>query len=89
VLSILSISEIRIICQRLFVSSLRERGGLATVEFAQVSRVPVDKVLRLIKESNGAVYLDVHRPNCLFLRTGSVGLKEKSEFLRDRLSVLA
>ncbi len=89
ILSILSMSEIRIICRKLFVSSLRERNGVATVEFAQVSRVPVERVLRLIRESNGAVYLDSSRPNCLFLRTGSVGLKEKSEFLRDRLSVLA
>ena len=89
ILSILSMSEIRIICRKLFVSSLRERGGIATVEFAQVSRVPVERVLRLMRESNGAVYLDSKRPNCLFVRTGSVGLKEKSEFLRDRLSVLA
>ncbi len=89
VFSILSMSEIRIICRKLFVSSLRERGGLATVEFAQVSRVPVDRVLRLIRESQGSVYLDSARPNCLFLRTGSVGLKEKSEFLKDRLAILS
>jgi transcription-repair coupling factor (superfamily II helicase) len=89
VVSILSMSEVRIICRKLFVSSLRERDGVATVEFAQVSRVPVDRVLRLIRESHGSVYLDSKRPNCLFLRTGSVGLKEKSEFIRDRLSALA
>jgi transcription-repair coupling factor (superfamily II helicase) len=89
VVSILSMSEVRIICRRLFVSNLKERGGIATVEFAQVSRVPVDRVLRLIRESHGSVYLDSKRPNCLFLRTGSVGLKEKSEFIRDRLSALA
>ena len=53
------------------------------------ARANVERVLRLMRESNGAVYLDSKRPNCLFVRTGSVGLKEKSEFLRDRLSVLA
>jgi len=88
VLSIFSISEIRIICKKLFISSLREKEGVVVVEFSKLSHLSVDRALRLIKESGKRIYLDSKRPNCLFLKTGHIGLKEKSEFIRDRLSRL-
>ena len=88
VASIFSISEIRIICKKLFISSLREKEGVVVVEFSKLSHLSVDRVLRLIKESGERIYLESKRPNCLFLKTGHIGLKEKSEFIRDRLSRL-
>ena len=63
-------------------------SGVARVEFARLARVSVDRVLRLIAESGGNVALDPRAPNCLLIRTGSVGLKEKSEFISERLSRL-
>ena len=89
VLSILSISEIRIICRKLFISSMKEKDGVVTVEFARISRISADRVVRLIQESGGRIYLSGRQPNCLFVKTGQIGLKEKSEFIRDRLSHLA
>lgn len=86
--SILSLPEIRIICKKLFVSSLKEREGKLTVEFSRLAKISADKVVRLIKLSGGSVYLDKHRPNCLVIKTGNIGLKEKSEFIRDRLGFL-
>ena len=88
VMSILSISEIRILCKRLFVSSLKEKQGVITLVFSRLAHLDVDRVLRLIKESGGKVYLMNTEPNCLFLKTGTIGLKEKSEFIKDRLSRL-
>jgi transcription-repair coupling factor (superfamily II helicase) len=88
VLSILSISEIRIICKKLFISTLKEKNGVVTVEFARLALISIDKVMRLLRESGGRVYLDGKRPHCLFLKTGHIGLKEKSEFIRDQLSRL-
>jgi len=88
VMSILSISEIRILCKRLFVSSLKEKQGVVTLVFSRLAHLDVDRVLRLIKESGGKVYLKNTEPNCLFLKTGTIGLKEKSEFIKDRLSRL-
>jgi transcription-repair coupling factor (superfamily II helicase) len=87
--SLLSLAEIRIICRDIAVSSLKERGGLVRVEFAKVSRVKVDRLIRLMKESGGKVKLDPQAPNALLLRTGSIGLKEKSEFIREKLAALA
>jgi transcription-repair coupling factor (superfamily II helicase) len=86
--SILSIAEIRIICRKLFISSIREKKAKATVTFSKLSLISTDKVLRLLKESGGAVFLDSKKPQCLFLRTGNIGLKEKSEFIKEKLSFL-
>ena len=35
--SLLSLAEIKIICRRLSIATLRERGGVVTLEFARVS----------------------------------------------------
>jgi transcription-repair coupling factor (superfamily II helicase) len=87
--SLLSLAEIRIICREISVSSLKERGGLVRVEFGKVSKVKIDRLIRLMKESNGKVKLDPRAPNILVLATGSIGLKEKSEFIREKLAALA
>ena len=87
--SLLALAEIRIICRELAVSSLRERQGLVRVEFAKVARVNVDRLIRLMKESSGKVKLDPKKPNVLTLSVGNIGLKEKSEFIREKLSALA
>jgi transcription-repair coupling factor (superfamily II helicase) len=87
--SLLALAEIRIICRGLAVSSLKERGGLVHIEFAKVSRVKVDRLARLMQESSGKVKLDPKRPNVLTLAAGNIGLKEKSEFIREKLAVLA
>ena len=88
VMSILSISEIRIICKKLLISALKENEGVVTAEFSRLAHLDVERAIRLIKESGGRVYLNNTKPNCLFLKTGTIRLKEKSEFIKDRLSRL-
>jgi transcription-repair coupling factor (superfamily II helicase) len=87
--SLLSLAEIRLICREIAVSSLRERGGLVRLELGKVSKVKVDRLVRLMQESNGKVKLDPREPNVLILQTGNIGLKEKSEFIREKLAALA
>ncbi len=86
--SLLALAEIRVICRKLSVANLKERGGIVTVEFSHVAKLSVEKVLRLMRESGGRIKLDPHRPNVLIIKTGSIGLREKSEFLRERLASL-
>ncbi|MBN1697473.1 MAG: transcription-repair coupling factor [Spirochaetales bacterium] len=88
VTSIFSIAEIRVICKKLSISSLRERDGVITVEFSRLAKVSADRVLRLIRESGGSVFLDSRRPQCICFKIKNIGLREKAEFLRDRLSRL-
>ena len=87
-LSLLSLAEIRVICRRLSIASLKERGGSVTVEFSKVAKVSVERLLRLIREGGGRIKLDPHRPNALVITTGAIGLREKSEFIRERLASL-
>jgi len=86
--SLLSLAEIRIICRQLAVSSLRERAGIVRIEFMKVARVKVERLIRMMQESGGKVKLDPKKPNVILLTTGSIGLKEKSEFIREKLSAL-
>ena len=88
VYSLLSLAEIRVICKKLNIATLKERQGIVQIEFAKVSNISVEKVLRLIKESGGRVKLDPHKPNFLILQTGKIGLKEKSQFIREKLEFL-
>jgi len=89
VLSLLSLAEIRIICRRLSIASLKEKAGQVRVEFSKVSKVSVDRLLRMMRESAGRVKLDPKHPNVILLETGRIGLKEKSEFIREKLEALA
>jgi len=86
--SIFAIAEIRIICKKLFVSSLHEKKGMAIVEFSRLSHLSVAKVLRLIKESGGKVTLNAEKPNCLYIKSDKIDLKDKADFLSERLSML-
>jgi len=87
--SLLSLAEIRILCRKLSVSTLRERSGKVSIEFSKVSKISVDRLLRLMRESNGRVKLDPYKPNAIILQTKAIGLREKSEFIRERLAQLA
>jgi transcription-repair coupling factor (superfamily II helicase) len=87
--SLLALAEIRIICRQLAVSSLKERAGVVRIEFAKVARVKVDRLIRMMQQSAGKVKPDPKSANAILLTTGSIGLKEKSEFIREKLSALA
>jgi transcription-repair coupling factor (superfamily II helicase) len=86
--SLLSIAELRIICAKLHITRLRERRGRVKVEFGKVSLISTDKVLRLIRESGGSVQLDPNNPNVLMMNTEAIALKDKSEFIREKLESL-
>ena len=86
--SLLALAEIRIICKKLSISAIRERKGEARIEFAQRSNLSIDKLLLLIKNNPNVVRLDPSLPNVLFIKIGQIGLKEKSEFIREKLSSL-
>ena len=87
--SLLALAELRVICRELSVSSLKEKGGLVRAEFAKVAKVKVDRLIRLMKESSGKVKLDPRQPNVVVFAAGNIGLKEKSEFIREKLAALA
>lgn len=88
VISLLSLAQIRIICRQLFINSIKEKQGIIQIVFSKVSNIAIDKVLKLIKSSSGHVKLDPSKPNMLLLETGKIELKEKSEFIKEKLEYL-
>ena len=86
--SLLALAEIKITCSKLAIASLKERNGTVRITFAKVSKISIDKLLRMIKESAGRVKLDAKQPNVIMLETGTIGLKEKSEFISEKLGQL-
>lgn len=88
-LSLLALAEMRVLCRKLSISSLRERNGLVSIEFSKVSKISVEKLLRLIRESSGAIRLSPDKPNAIQVQTKALGLHEKSAYLKERLSLLA
>jgi len=86
--SLLALAEIKITCAKLSIAALKERNGTVCITFAKVSKISIDKLLRMIKESNGRVKLDAKRPNVIMLETNNIGLKEKSEFISEKLGQL-
>lgn len=86
--SLLSLAKIRILCHKLTIVSLIERKETVRVEFSTDAKVNVDKVLSLIKRNPGSVSLDSQHPNQILLKTNSIDLNTKSEFIRDKLEQL-
>ena len=87
--SLLALAEIRIICGKLSIKSIREKQGEVKVEFGNTSNFSIDKLMKLIKDNPGTIHLNPTMPNVMFIKLGKIGLKEKSEFIREKLNQLA
>ncbi len=88
VLSLLSLAEIRILCRKLHISRLKEKGDILEVTFEKIHLINAEKVIRMLQESEGRVRYNPAKPQILQLKTNSIGLVEKSEFIRTCLSRL-
>ena len=86
--SLLALAEIRILCKKLAISSIKEKQGEVRVEFTQFSNININRILNLIKENPATVRMVPTQPNTIFIKLGKIGLKEKSEFIREKLSRL-
>ncbi|MDR2842318.1 MAG: transcription-repair coupling factor, partial [Spirochaetaceae bacterium] len=88
IISLFALAETKIICKELSISSLKERKGVVRIEFAKVSKINIDSIIRLVQESCGKIKVDPTSPNVLLLQTGKIELKEKSEYIKEKLSTL-
>lgn len=89
ILSLLSMAEIKILCRELWIKSIIERKAILDIEFGKLNAIEPDRVLRLITISKGKVRYNPSRPNFLTMEVDpNIDLKEKSEFIRDKISML-
>ena len=86
--SLMALAEIRIICRQLWISALKERKGAVYIDFGKVAVISVDKLMKLIVTSAGQVKLDPAHPERLIIASEKIGLVEKSEYLKEKLTML-
>lgn len=79
------IAEIKIICRHLSIIHLKEMRGIVEIEFGKVSALNPDRVISLIRLSDGKVKLDPKRMNYMRMETGAVSLKDKAVFILEQL----
>lgn len=83
--NLLCIAEIKIICRRLSIFHLSESRGIVQIEFSKVSVLNPDKVISLLRLSDGRVTMDAKRMNYMKMQTGAVSLKDKALFILEQL----
>ena len=86
--NLLSIADIRSMSRKLHISKISEKKGVISLEFAYIRVINPEKVARLIVESGGMVTINQKKINELLIKTGTISLAEKAEYIRDRLSML-
>ena len=86
--SLLALAEIRIICHRLNITRIKEQKNEVKIIFSSVSNIAIDKILKLIKDNPGTIRINPVGEQAIYIKLGKIGLKEKSEFIREKLSQL-
>lgn len=86
--NLLAIADIKAMSKKLHIARIMERAGSIRIEFAYIRVINPEKVARLIVESGGKVTINQKKMNELIIKTETINLIEKAEYLRDRLSML-
>lgn len=86
--SLFAVAQVRVVAEKLGITSIQERGGFAAVEFGKVSLLNPGKVVRLISENPETVIYRPDTPNVIRFKTQSLELVQKSAFLSERLRML-
>ena len=79
------IAEIKIICRRLSIYHLSERGGVVEIEFSKLSALNPDRVINLLRLSDGKVQMDSRHMDKMRMQTSAVSLKDKALFILEQL----
>ena len=83
------IAEIKIICRRLSIIHLSEKRGIVDIEFGKLSAINPDRVINLLRLSDGKVQMDSRNMTHMRMQTGAVSLKDKALFILEQLRRLA
>ena len=79
------IAEIKIICRRLSIVHLSENRGTVDIEFGRLSAINPDRVISLLRLSDGKVQMDSRNMTHMRMQTGAVSLKDKALFILEQL----
>ena len=82
------IAQIKILCRKLEIYHLSESRGFVQVEFSHLAAIKPDKIINLLRLSNGRVKMDSSRMNYMKMQTDAVSLKDKALFILEQLKRL-
>ncbi len=88
VANLLFICQLRIVCRKLDIYHMKERGGTVLVEFSRIASISIDRLVDMIRTSNGAVTIDPHKPNIMKMKTDAINLRDKALFILEKLERL-
>lgn len=83
--SLLYIAKLKILCKKLYISHLKERNGEVKIVFFLLKKVPINKVLDLIKRNPEYISLNMSKPNEMYLKTDKISLEDKALFIVEKL----
>jgi transcription-repair coupling factor (superfamily II helicase) len=81
------LSEIRILCKEMNVTEVIEKGKIIEIKFSDPSKINFNKLMSLITNSRGNIYLLGKEPNSVFFKVNDdeMELKQKEEFIKEIL----
>lgn len=88
VLSLFYIAKLKILCKKLFISSVTEKNDIVKVEFSKVSKVDLSRFFTLMNTSGGAVMLNPRDPKSILIKTSGIRPEDKALFIVEKLSRL-
>ena len=86
--NLLYICELKIVCRTLDIYHMKERQGSVVVEFSRIASISIDRLLEMIRTSQGSVTIDPKRPYIMNMKTNAISLRDKALFILEKLQRL-
>ena len=67
---------------------MKERQGSVVVEFSRIASISIDRLLEMIRTSQGSVTIDPKRPYIMNMKTNAISLRDKALFILEKLQRL-
>ncbi|ACH94852.1 transcription-repair coupling factor [Borrelia recurrentis] len=86
--SLLILSELKLLAQKLNITSLKERNGLLEIEYLDINSIPAEKIMKIIKDNPNILKLNQEYQNSVFLNLGNIKETDKINWIYKNLYLL-
>ncbi|AFI31410.1 hypothetical protein Q7M_631 [Borrelia crocidurae str. Achema] len=86
--SLLILSELKLLAQKLNITSLKEKNGLLEIEYLDINSIPAEKIIKIIKDNPNILKLNQEYQNSVFLNLGNIKETDKINWIYKNLYLL-
>ncbi|HOL58029.1 MAG TPA: transcription-repair coupling factor [Spirochaetota bacterium] len=88
--NLLYISRIKILCKKIGITEIIDKKEKIEIKFQELNEINIEKLLTLVAESKGDIYLLGSKPNSIFIKKKryDLSLNEKLEYIKEILQNL-